>query len=218
MGHKKLIKGEQSFFLQPGEDLENGIQEVYVLGDDEGLVLRALDKHVDNSVDPAINRKPGDKWMLKGPMEYVPPVEIEVLDSRKAIPLHQNEGIYVRNNKTGAVRAVIGQTYMLGEDEELWAKSIPPIVKTLLDRNRDTMADRGDYINNQSKINHRHGVNSQAAKKSTTDIEGLESSRVVTFQVSIYPINSHIGQIEIGRNCVWAGRQYGRYAGFEVLV
>ena len=208
LGHKKLIKGEQSFFLQPGEDLENGIQEVYVLGDDEGLVLRALDKHVDNSVDPAINRKPGDKWMLKGPMEYVPPVEIEVLDSRKAIPLHQNEGIYVRNNKTGAVRAVIGQTYMLGEDEELWAKSIPPIVKTLLDRNRDTMADRGDYINNQSKINHRHGVNSQAAKKSTTDIESLESSRVVTFQVSnnsavqIYDYKSKKSRVVFGPDLV----------------
>merc|ERR1712008_67577 len=133
---------------------------------------------------------------------------IEVLDSRKAIPLHQNEGIYVRNNKTGAVRAVIGQTYMLGEDEELWAKSIPPIVKTLLDRNRDTMADRGDYVNNQSKINHRHGVNSQAAKKSSTDVECLESSRVVTFQVSnnsavqIYDFKSKKSRVVFGPDLV----------------
>ena len=68
LGHKKLIKGEKSFFLQPGEELENGIQDIYVLGDDEGLVLRALEKHVDNSVEPSVARQPGDKWMLKGRM------------------------------------------------------------------------------------------------------------------------------------------------------
>jgi len=210
LGHKKLIKGEKSFFLQPGEDLEDGVMNVYVLGDDEGLVLRALDKHVDNSVDPAVNRKPGDKWMLKGPMEYVPPVEIEVLDSRKAIPLHQNEGIYVRNNKTGAVRAVIGQTYMLGEDEELWAKSIPPIVKKLLDKDRDALADRGDWIN-QNKLNHRHGVNSSAAKKSRTDEDDPEyrnSCRVVTFQVpnnsavQIYDYKSKKSRVVFGPDLV----------------
>jgi major vault protein len=38
-----MVKGEKSFFLKPGEDLENGIQDMYVLGDDEGLVLRALE-------------------------------------------------------------------------------------------------------------------------------------------------------------------------------
>ena len=85
--------------------------------------------------------------MLKGPMEYIPPVEVEVVASRKAIPLHQNEGIYVRNTKSGAVRAVIGQTYMLGEDEELWEKQMAPIVRTLLDKNRDATADRGEYVN-----------------------------------------------------------------------
>ncbi len=69
---------------------------------------------------PPVDRQPGDRWMLKGPMEYIPPVEVEVIATRKAIPLHENEGIYIRNVKTGKVRAVIGQTYMMGEDEELW--------------------------------------------------------------------------------------------------
>ena len=43
LGHRKLIKGEKSFFLKPGEELEDGIQDMYVLGDDEGIVLRALE-------------------------------------------------------------------------------------------------------------------------------------------------------------------------------
>ena len=66
LGARKLVKGEKSFFLQPGEELENGIQDVFVLGEDEGLVLRALEKYTDGTVQPAEQRNPGDKWMLKG--------------------------------------------------------------------------------------------------------------------------------------------------------
>lgn len=35
-------QGEKSFFLQPGERLQAGIQDVYVLSEDEGLLLQAL--------------------------------------------------------------------------------------------------------------------------------------------------------------------------------
>ena len=38
LGQKKL--GEKSF-LQPGERLERGIQNVFVLGEDQGLILKA---------------------------------------------------------------------------------------------------------------------------------------------------------------------------------
>ena len=119
LGSKKLVKGEISFFLQPGESLEEGIKGVHVMGDQEGIVLRAAEAFSDTSVEPVVERQPGDQWMLKGPMEYIPPVEVEVVAKRKAIPLHENEGIYVRNRKTGEVRAVTGHTYMLGEDEEM---------------------------------------------------------------------------------------------------
>ena len=47
LGQKKLIKGEKSFFLQPGERLEKGIQNVYILGEDEGLILKANEAFVD---------------------------------------------------------------------------------------------------------------------------------------------------------------------------
>ena len=50
LGKKKLVKGEVSFFLQPGEKLERGIQDVYVLGEDEGLILRAIEPFVDEQV------------------------------------------------------------------------------------------------------------------------------------------------------------------------
>ena len=51
LGKKKLVKGEISFFLQPGEKLERGTQDVYVLGEDEGLILRAIETFVDEKVN-----------------------------------------------------------------------------------------------------------------------------------------------------------------------
>jgi major vault protein len=47
LGKRKLVKGECSFFLQPGESLERGIQDVYVMGEDEGLILRAVEAFAD---------------------------------------------------------------------------------------------------------------------------------------------------------------------------
>lgn len=42
------------------------------------------------------------------------------------------------------VRAVIGQTYMLTQDEELWEKELPANVETLLGQSRDPLADRSE--------------------------------------------------------------------------
>jgi len=126
--------------LQPGEKLENGIQNVYVLGEDEGLILKSTEEFMDGEV----KRAPGDRWMIRGPGEYVPPVEVEVTSHSKAIPLDANEGVYVRNIKNGQVRAVVGMTYMLNQDEELWAKELPPVVEDLLAQGKDPIADRSD--------------------------------------------------------------------------
>ncbi|XP_028268081.1 major vault protein [Parambassis ranga] len=162
LGKKRVVKGELSFFLQPGELLENGIQDVYVLSEEEGLVLRAVeafndvdqqeeeeeqegeDERAKRSRRSGILRRPGDRWMLRGPIEYVPPATVEVVLKREAIPLDENEGIYVRDIKTGKVRAVIGHTYMLTHDEELWQKVLPPNVEALLTSLVDPLADRSD--------------------------------------------------------------------------
>ncbi|TRY95639.1 hypothetical protein DNTS_017843 [Danionella cerebrum] len=163
LGQKRVVKGERSFFLMPGEHLENGIQDVYVLSEEEGLVLRACDglpvvlqspsppctnvchcysslllsftpasllqqvepeeKEEGKSKKRGIQRRPGDRWMLRGPVEYVPPATVEVLLRRDAIPLDENEGIY---------------------DEELWEKELPANVETLLAQSRDPLADRSE--------------------------------------------------------------------------
>lgn len=144
LGQKRLMKGEKSFFLLPGEKLEQGIQNVFILGEDEGVILKANEAFIDvDEKEKEVKRRPGDRWMIRGPSEYVPPVEVEVVARRKAIPLDENEGIYVRDIKTGRVRAVCGQTYMLTQDEELWQKELPPTVEQLLAGGKDPLADRG---------------------------------------------------------------------------
>jgi major vault protein len=70
--------------------------------------------------------------MVRGPKDYIPAVEAEVVLRRKAIPLDVNEGIYVRDVKTGKIRSVIGSTYLLTENEELWEKELPSQVEQLI--------------------------------------------------------------------------------------
>jgi len=129
-GKRELRRGEVSFFLQPGERLENGIQNVHILGEEEALLLRAKEIYDEKGK----HRLPGERWMIHGPCDYVPPVAVEILEKRKKIPLDENEGIYVRDMKTGKVRVVRGSSYLLEPHEELWEKELPKSVEDLLSK------------------------------------------------------------------------------------
>jgi len=131
MGKKKLIKGPMSFFLKPGEILEGSIRPNYILGDDQGLLLKAQEGFKDEEVG---QKMPGDVWMVTGPCNYVPPVEVTIIENRTAIPLDTVEGIYVRNINTGAINAITGQTYMLKANEQLANKKLPDVVDELLQK------------------------------------------------------------------------------------
>ncbi|KAK0042287.1 major vault 1 [Biomphalaria pfeifferi] len=189
LGQKKLVRGEKSFFLMPGEALEKGIQSVYILSEEEGLVLNATEHFKDG----AVMRSPGVKWMIRGPTEYVPPVEVEVVFKRRAIPLDENEGIYVRDVKSGKVRAVIGSTYMIKEDEELWEKDLPETVETLITRGTDPLADRGVRGLNEAKTKPR------------------DKTRVVTYRVphnaavQIYDYKAKMSRVVYGPEQVMLG-------------
>lgn len=66
-----------SFFLNPGEVVEGGIQKNYILGDGEALLLKALEEFKDTDEKGAEAwRKAGSWWMIYGPANYVPPVEV----------------------------------------------------------------------------------------------------------------------------------------------
>ncbi|CAO2583335.1 Major vault protein [Lemmus lemmus] len=146
LGQKRVVKGEKSFFLQPGERLERGIQDVYVLSEQQGLLLKALQPLEEGENEEKVSHQAGDCWLIRGPLEYVPSAKVEVVEERQAIPLDVNEGIYVQDVKTGKVRAVIGSTYMLTQDEVLWEKELPPGVEELLNLGHDPLADRGQKV------------------------------------------------------------------------
>jgi len=139
MGKRELRKGERVFFLKPGEKLESGIQNVHVLDSEEALLLRAREGFADGED----HRKPGDRWMIYGPTDYVPPVEVELVEKRRSIALDENEGIYVRDLKTGKVTLVTGKAYKLNPYEELWEKDLPRVVEELLEKERTVGTDRG---------------------------------------------------------------------------
>lgn len=67
LGQKRVVKGEKSFFLQPGEKLERGIQKVYVLSEQQGLLLRALQPLEEGEDEEKVSHQAGDRWLIRGP-------------------------------------------------------------------------------------------------------------------------------------------------------
>lgn len=70
--------------------------------------------------------------MVHGPREFIPPIQVKILENRSAIPLKEDEGVYVRNNVTGEVQKFMGSTIMLKEYESLWEKELSPEIEELL--------------------------------------------------------------------------------------
>ena len=136
-GAKELRKGNCCFFLQPGELFDGGIKDIYILQEDQALLLYA-----NEAID---DHKPGDRWMLKGPGRYIPPVQVQVLEIRKVIALDKNEGIYVKDIREGRVRTVIGESYMLKAHEELFDMELPELVEQILAKDRNEQGKRIKY-------------------------------------------------------------------------
>ncbi len=126
-GKRVQKRGEESFFLQPHEALESGIQKVVVLDENDALLLKANQDFTGEDV-----HKAGDRWMIRGPCEFILPLELTLLEKRRAIPLDDNEGIYVRNLNNGDIKMITGQTYLLSANEVLWEKELKPEIEALL--------------------------------------------------------------------------------------
>lgn len=83
-GTKKLIRGEANFFLQPGESI-NSVQNIYVLGEEEALYVTCVEPFEESlSNNKKVKRVPGERWLIYGPTEYIPPVEVQIIEKRKA--------------------------------------------------------------------------------------------------------------------------------------
>jgi major vault protein len=143
-------------------------------------LLRAREAFKDQTEKEAVLRKPGDRWMIYGPCDYVPSVEVEVVEKRRSIPLDENEGIYVRDIKTGRVRMVTSRSYMLLPEEELWEKELTPVVEDLILRGASGVRE-GDKPSGPSGRDKTRVVSFRAPHNTAVQIYDykLKQSRVV---------------------------------------
>ena len=63
LGQKDLRKGECNFFLHPGESIPEGIEDVIVLGENEGIVIVADEEFVGTAWNENSWRKPGPSFV-----------------------------------------------------------------------------------------------------------------------------------------------------------
>jgi major vault protein len=220
LGREQLRLGEQSFFLLPGEEIPSGIRNIHILADDEAVLLQAKEEFVEEvpvkvmesssddgvatlSESGTIKRMPGDRWMVYGPCEYVPPVQVKLLERRKAIPLDENEGIYVRDTKTGHVRAVIGETYMLKPTEVLFEKDLPDEVERLL--MKQSLGQT--YV----VPKERGGGGASYFDDSMASVVGRDKTRVINFRVphnaaaQVYDYKAKTSRVCFGPDLVCLG-------------
>jgi len=120
-GDREVRVGPAIFSLYPGEELEhNKIRNEYVLIQDTGLRMKALHNFMDGN---GKERKAGDLWNEVGPTHYIPHKYAIVEKGIKAISLGRDQGIYVKNIRSGSIRLEIGpKVVMLSAQEELHEK------------------------------------------------------------------------------------------------
>lgn len=84
----------------------NSIMDNEVLKEDEALLVMA---NTEVITEGAIKQRAAcEKWMEYGPCNFVPPIGVDIIERRQKIALDKNEGIYVRDTKTGSIRTIIG--------------------------------------------------------------------------------------------------------------
>eukprot|EP01126_Amoeba_proteus_P057935 TRINITY_DN7425_c0_g1_i1.p1 TRINITY_DN7425_c0_g1~~TRINITY_DN7425_c0_g1_i1.p1 ORF type:complete len:432 (-),score=79.51 TRINITY_DN7425_c0_g1_i1:78-1289(-) len=92
LGRSKIIRGPGSFFLQPGESIQGDVvQECTVLSPNEALWLQAKQSFKDET---GRKRKPGEEWLVCGPLAYWPPLEVSVQKKVKAFLFYEPIGVY----------------------------------------------------------------------------------------------------------------------------
>jgi len=74
-GTSEIRMGELTFFEHPDECLGEK-ERIKVLSSDESMVLKANREYQDKSNN--VTRKAGEKWLMKGPGEYYPSIDVNV--------------------------------------------------------------------------------------------------------------------------------------------
>lgn len=129
-GEREVRVGPTTFALHPGEALEAGVQDEYVLTSEDALLLRAT---VDaphplagiGDVPLGAILRSGEEALLCGPRRYIPHKDVTVRERRTSLSLSETEGVYVQDDDTGEVRLVQGPCdFFLSHRESFWDKHL----------------------------------------------------------------------------------------------
>ncbi|ELR17460.1 major vault protein alpha, putative [Acanthamoeba castellanii str. Neff] len=114
LGARELRRGPLNFFLKPGETIQAGhLNEIYLLMAEDGLLMRAREAFEDvteddNKVKRITRRRAGDRWLVCGPREYIPPLEAEVIQRQRAVIQLEGLNLYIFN-----IGPIIGLAFLL---------------------------------------------------------------------------------------------------------
>lgn len=119
-GDREIRVGPTIFSLYPGEELEKGeVHDEIVLEQDKGILIKALRDYDDKGKA----RKAGDLWIITGPTTYIPNKFASIERFVSALSLGRDDGIYIKNIRTGQISIELGpKTIMLSPEEELFNK------------------------------------------------------------------------------------------------
>jgi major vault protein len=143
-GKVEVRVGEQTFFLLPNEQIVGDIEKIFILDENDALILEATDDFYDEEF--SVHRRARENWMIKGPREYIPNIDVQIKSQQKAKALDSNEGVYIRDLVTGAVRAVIGEKILLKDTEEFWDKEINPLAEKIIYGSKASYRNKSEIV------------------------------------------------------------------------
>ena len=188
-GEREIRIGPNTFPLYPGEKIEGGVQNEFVLTDDDALLLRAQ-KDAPHPLESAQIMVAGTELLLRGPRKYIPNKDIIIKEKRTLVSLAEAQGIYIQNNDTGKVRLVKGPTdFFLESNESLWDKRLTSEELQAL--------GYGKRDNNNQDVRSLAGTPRPRAKESDAVVVDLEGNEV------IYLYDGNVVRVEFGPKTVF---------------
>lgn len=188
-GEREIRIGPSVFSLYPGEKIESGVQNEFVLTDDDALLLRAQ-KDAPHPLELSQIMLAGTELLLRGPRKYIPNKDIIIKEKRVLVSLAEAQGIYIQNNDTGKVCLVKGPTdFFLESNESLWDKRLTSEELQAL--------GYGKQDNNNQNIRSLAGTPRPRTKESDAVVVDLEGNEV------IYLYDGNVVRVEFGPKTVF---------------
>jgi len=190
-GEREIRIGPCIFPLYPGEKIESGVQNEFVLTDDDALLLRAQ-KEVPHPLEAGQFMLAGTELLLRGPRKYIPNKDIIIKEKRSLLSLAEAQGIYIQNNDTGKVRLIKGPTdFFLESNESLWDKRLT---------NEELQAlGYGKKENTNQDVRSLSGTPRPRPKESDAVVVDLEGNE------AIYLYDGDAVRVEFGPKTVFLG-------------